>query len=147
MGLSSAAFKRGARVGHSFAASAAGLLMSLMAVAAPGSAAAQGIPQDMKDALQRKYDILQQQAETERMRAETERTRSAGERSSKGQTISRAGNPSATSQQYAVAIDMDSLAGVYAPTYKLGNGVILQVSGVFWPDAPTVCIAHCPVTD
>ena len=108
------------------------------------SAAAQGIS-GMNDALQRKYNILEPQAETERMRAETERMRAEAEVSqSRGRSYPSARNASAGSQQYVVPTGIDSLEGTDASTYRLGNGTILRVSGIFWPDAPTVCIAFCP---
>ena len=34
-----------------------------------------------------------------------------------------------------------------AATYRLSNGVELQVTGLFRPDPPTACIAYCAISD
>lgn len=121
------------------------LLVAVTIFAAAGPANGQSIRDDIKDSLNRKYAILQQQADTERMRAETERLRAEAEASARQrQTYSSGGSTSGPSQGYAVSVDRDSLAGFEPATYRLGNGLVLQVTGLFQPDAPTVCIANCP---
>lgn len=110
-----------------------------------GSANAQSIRDDIKNAIDRKYAILQQQADTERMRAETERTRAEAETSTlQRQSYSGGTNSSPSPHGYVVGIDHDSLARIYPATYRLSNGMVLQVTGLFEPDAPTICIANCP---
>lgn len=121
-----------------------GALSIVVAAAAAGTASGQSIRDDIQNALKRKYDILQQQADTERMRAESERTRIETETSqSKGQSYSGGGNFPTSSATYALPVDRDSLGRANPPTYRLGNGVILQMTGIFWPDALTVCVANC----
>lgn len=80
----------------------------------------------------------QQNFERERMQAQSE--------ASARQTQSYSNNPvsSGSKQGYVVAIDQNSLAGFQPATYKLGNGLVLQLTGLFRPDPPTVCIANCP---
>ena len=63
---------------------------------------------------------------------------------SRGQNYSSVGGSSASSAGFVVLQDRDSLGRVNAATYRLGNGLVLQVTGLFQPDAPTVCIANCP---
>lgn len=126
-------------------ASRAGTLSMIIAAAAAAPASGQTIPQDMRNALNRKYDIQQQQADTERMRAESERLRTEAEiNRSQGQNYSSPRDFSGSSAGVVVPKDRDSLGGVNAAAYKLGNGVVLQFSGDFRPDPPTVCIANCP---
>lgn len=144
MGISRTSFSLRTRgrfwVGQSSTATAASLLLALCVLGTPVSAAAQ----DMDALLQRKYDIQQQQVDAERIRAETERMRAEAQVSqSNGQASRSRSNTSADAQQYFVSANIDSLAGVNAPTYRQGNGVLLRVSGAFWPDLPTVCIANC----
>jgi hypothetical protein len=105
--------------------------------------------QNMNDQLRPKSDIPQQQADTERKRGDAEAgpKRAEGENGgSKDQTHPNAGNAAPTYQRFVVPLDRDSLARIAPPTYRLENGVNLQVTGGFLPDAPTVCIAHCPST-
>lgn len=125
-----------ARAAHCLTTSTVKLVITLLILGASGSAIAQP---DMDALLQRKYDIMQQQADSERMRAEAEikRNRNQSDRSSTSHS-------SSGSQRYVVPTGIDSLFETNAATYRLGNGVILRASGIFWPDAPTVCIANCP---
>ena len=46
--------------------------------------------------------------------------------------------------QYFLPLDRESLAAVDPATYRMSNGIVLQVTGLFQPYAPTVCIANCP---
>lgn len=38
----------------------------------------------------------------------------------------------------------DPLQGTRAATYRLQNGVLMRVSGTFWPWVTAKCIAYCP---
>ena len=76
--------------------------------------------------------------ELERIRAEAaSKGIDTGTRQSSGTD-----SASSASQNYDVPRG-DALAGTNAATYRLTNGVILRVSGDFWPDPPGVCIANC----
>ena len=116
----------------------------LSALAAAGPASAQTIPDDFKNIVDLKYKILQEQADTDRMRAETERTRAQAEGNAMQRSrYSSGGNIPTSYATYSLPIDHDSLVRVHPPTFRLGNGVILQMTGIFWPDAFTVCIENC----
>ena len=132
-----------ARGAHFLNTATAKLAAALVILGATGSAIAQP---DMGALLQRKYDILQQQADTDRMRAEAEikQNRLVEGNIDRSRARSTRYNASNSPQLYVVPMGGDSLAGTDAPTYRLGNGVLLRASGIFWPDAPTVCIANCP---
>ena|SRR3982750_3423428 len=137
---------RGARAGRSSAAISAGLLVvATMAFGAPGAAAAQNV--GFGAALQRKFDILQQQTDSARIRAEAARVNAEAEHERvQAEATPREAQSSQTwgSGHYRVSSGTDDFAGMRVPTYRLANGVILEVTGDFWPDAPTVCIANCP---
>ena len=45
---------------------------------------------------------------------------------------------------YRITAHGDPLAGTDAPTYRLGNGASIRVSGVLRPEEETVCISNCP---
>jgi hypothetical protein len=125
--------------------SALGVVMALAIITSAEPASGQSMPDAIKNALDRKYAILQQQADTERMRAETERTRAEAEaNATQRQTYPRGMSNLGPPQGYAIGIDHDSLAGFDPATYRMGNGMVLQVTGLFQPDAPTICIANCP---
>lgn len=51
---------------------------------------------------------------------------------------------SAYYSNYAIAASGDPLAGTDAATYKLGNGVIMRISGTLWPSEMVSCISYCP---
>lgn len=46
-------------------------------------------------------------------------------------------------QSYAIPADADLLEGTEAPTYQLGNGSSIRVSGGLVPDATTSCVKNC----
>lgn len=125
-------------------------------IAAAGSADAQSIGDSIANALDRNDAILQQQADTERMRVESERRASesaAGianaqakslEAAHQGNRYSSAASFSLSRRQFFLPVDRDSLAGFDPATYRMGNGMVLRVTGLFEPEEPTVCIANCP---
>ncbi len=45
---------------------------------------------------------------------------------------------------YAIPADVDMLEGTDAPTYRLGNGATIRVSGTFVQGAETSCAKDCP---
>jgi hypothetical protein len=44
---------------------------------------------------------------------------------------------------YAIASNVDPLEYYAVPTYRLGNGRTLRVSGTLYPAPPTVCVLNC----
>ena len=136
---------RKALAGHSSAAISATLLVAAaMALGAPEPAAAQNA--GFGSALQRKYDILQQQIDSNRIRAEAARVNAEAEHERvQAEATPREAQSSQVSgsEHYRVASGTDDFAGMRVPTYRLANGVILEVTGGLSPDAPTVCIANC----
>lgn len=108
----------------------ASLSATLLSFGASNPAVGQGMPAGMADALQRKYDILQQQADTQRVQAETERSRAQAE----ANAYNRSGTQNY--QSYAVPAG-DALAGTDAPSYTLGNGATIRVSGGLAPSEAT----------
>jgi uncharacterized protein HemX len=137
---------REALAGRSSAAISASLLVAAtMALGASGTAAAQDA--GFGAALQRKFDILQQQTDSARIRAEAARVNAEAEHErAQAEATPREAQSRQTggSEHYRVTRGTDDFAGMRVPTYRLANGVILEVTGDFWPDGPTVCIANCP---
>ena len=128
-----------------------GILVSTLAV----SSASGQVDQSAIDAImrlkQQQYNnakaMQDKQLEIDRMRADTDRIRAEAEISRSNAQISSGGggggNTFASSARSFIPVDRDSLASVHPPTYKLGNGLVLQMTGIFWPDAFTVCVANC----
>ena len=44
----------------------------------------------------------------------------------------------------AIPANVDALEGTDAPTYTLGNGTTIEVSGGLTPDSQTTCEKNCP---
>lgn len=86
-------------------------------------------PQDMTDALKRKYDILEQRAKADQVRAEAEA-------SSARAANSRATPRNAPSQVYEVPTG-DPLEGADVQACEQPSGATLKVSGRFKPAAGT----------
>ena len=55
-----------------------------------------------------------------------------------------AGDARAITSDQAIASDIDMLEGTDAPTYRLGNGASIRVSGTFIQDPGTMCSRNCP---
>jgi len=47
---------------------------------------------------------------------------------------------------YRIPAGVDFLQGIDAPTYQLGNGSSIKVSGGLRPNAETTCVKNCPDT-
>jgi hypothetical protein len=112
-------------------------LMALLA-----SARAMAMPQDMHEALQRKYDILQQQADTDKMRAETERNRVEAETAQAQAQSNGANGQRSTSSGYVPTTvpQGNALAGTHVPSCTTGGGASIQVSGGFRPAQNEKCV-------
>lgn len=104
-------------------------------------ALAQSAPTSLSQAIQRKYDIAQQEIEAERFRAETQRRQV--ERQQQEQHRALGGGEGSRFTGSTIPSGVDALAGTDAPSYRLDNGAILRVSGIFWPSAQATCIAFC----
>jgi len=73
----------------------------------------------------------------------TQALRSARSSRSSRASASRSGSRSAH-QSYSVPADVDFLEGTDAPTYRLGNGSSIRVSGGLIQTPETACVKDCP---
>jgi hypothetical protein len=61
-----------------------------------------------------------------------------------GSVANGGGRRRASGVAYAIPADVDMLEGTDAPTYRLGNGATIRVSGTFVQGAETSCAKDCP---
>jgi len=115
----------------------------LLAIGA-APADAQSLGQAIQGRFNSTATLLNQQGHPDTMPAATGRARAKAETAKTVKQVSSTRrSPAFSAPPFAVPADHDSLAGMNAATYRLGNGVVLQVTGLFQPDAPTVCVAYC----
>lgn len=122
-----------------------GVLLGLGSVPSPAPAQMQSLGEAIQNSLNRSAALIQQQSNTAQSHPDI--VRGGLQRGSHETRRQRVAIARPVSSAGLIAADAGSLDQMDATTYRLSNGVQLQVTGLFNPDVPTVCIAYCPLSD
>ncbi len=120
-------------------------LLLLTAVPSAAPAQIQSLGEAIQNSMNRTSALLRQKPSMAGTR--TEPGRGHAQSSAHQRSRQRFSNAKPSPQAFSVPTDTGSLSRMHAATYRLGNGVELQVTGLFRPDAPTACIAYCAMSN